>query len=172
MELSTKQKVIVVSVYTLLIFALGRYSNSYTLKQSDAKQAESSIVKKDNDKTEVEAKKDIHKETTTVSKVLPDGTKETTTKVVEDTHADSNTKKDSKSSEVGLNKESEVASKTIERGDQKTTISVLAGVSLFNSNEPAIDYGLSVTKPVLGPIAIGLWALKSGTVGASCGIQF
>lgn len=105
---------------------------------------------------------DRHKETTTTETVKPDGTKETTTKVVEDT-----TRKT-------LTKDSETDKKTsdiVKDSSSKISLSLLVGADAHNLFSPPV-YGLSLTKPVLGPITAGIWGLSNLTFGVSVGLTF
>lgn len=161
METTTKKKIAAVLVYTLVIFAVGRYTASVKIKESssEAKKTDTTITKN------VDLTKNTHTETTQTERVLPDGTKETTIKIVKDdslgksidTHADK------KSTDT------KAEDKTIERGQDKVNISLLGGYDFTNTKTV---YGMSVVKPILGPISCGLWGLNNATVGASIGLSF
>jgi hypothetical protein len=136
----------------VLGLAIGRYSLPAKI--------ETKVVEVEKKQTETD--RDKHKETTTVTKELPDGTKETTTKTTEDT----NTKRTAET-----NKTSESES-TRTYGGAKTTISVLGGITGVPGSVGGPIYGLSVTKNILGPIVGGAFGLTNGTVGVSLGLEF
>jgi hypothetical protein len=87
----------------------------------------------------------------------PDGTKEITTEIVVDTHTTTDTT-------VHSDQTTETT-----RGTSKVTVAALGGIRL---SDPTPLYGVSVSKPILGPITIGVWGLSNGTLGASVGLTF
>lgn len=159
--MATKYKVMIVLAYTLVAVAVGRYTVPEKVK-IETKIVE---VEKKTDK-DVENKTDKkHKQTIIVKNVKPDGASTTTTTITYDDNKESkknDTVTDNKSVTTDTSKE-------VVRGDSKVTISALAGASI-STGLPA--YGLSVTKPILGPLTVGLWGLNNGTCGGSVGITF
>lgn len=106
---------------------------------------------------------DKHVETKVVEIIAPDGTKTTTTETVEDTkkHRDSTT----------VTEKQKDQTVEVSRGEgSKVSISALVGTSLTSLGTPV--YGATVSKPILGPITVGLWGLSSGTGGISVGLTF
>ena len=144
-----KTKVIAGTLLLAGAFAFGRWTVPTKVK------IETKIV-------EIERKdKDLHKDRKKKTIIVknPDGT--TTTTITDDTTTD-------RHETDNLNKNTDTL-KEITRGSQ-VTVSALAGVKI--QGPTSIDYGLSITKPVLGPLTIGVFGLKSGTVGASVGLSF
>lgn len=60
----------------------------------------------------------------------------------------------------------------ITKSSIKTNISVLAATRLSDFNLIKPTYGLSVSRPFLGPITIGLFGYTDKTVGLSLGVNF
>lgn len=160
--MNTKVKVLI-SVFVLTgAFAAGRYSLPEKVR------VETQIVEVEKKTKNSDVKQDKHKETVVVEVVKPDGTKETTTKIVEDNN------KNTKTAEKDItDKDIKTESLTI-RGDSKVTLSLLGGAPLqFNPNSPQfVIYGGSITKPVLGPLTVGVWGLSNSTFGGSIGWTF
>ncbi len=107
---------------------------------------------------QVEVEREKHKETTVTER--PDGSKET--KTVEDTKTQKNTE-ETKDSNTAV-KESET------HPSNKISISALGGFQTYNAFYPV--YGLSISRPLIGPVVIGLWGITPGVVGVSLGLQF
>lgn len=149
--MTKKTKVLIISVALLTSFALGRYT--VPTKTTETKDT-STTEDKTTDKTK-------HKKVTIVETTKPDGTKTKTTVITEDT--DTHKTDDSATHEIDT--------KETVRGDSKVTISLLGAIQV-NDLTQGIVYGLSATKPVLGPITIGVFGLTNKTVGASIGLSF
>lgn len=153
--MSTATKVIIAAVALLTSFAAGRWLAPETIKTVKE------IVKvKEKQKVKI-VEKEVHRVTTITE--YPDGKKVT---VIEDnskqtSNTDTSTHTDTKSKETS----------EITRGTSKVTISALGGISLLN-NPLVTVWGVSVTKPVFGPVAIGLWGLNNNTFGSSLGLTF
>lgn len=153
--------------YYLLVaavaFSLGWYvTPAKTITVTKTVEVEKSTKDKD-----TEAERNKHKETTVTEVVKPDGTKETTTKTVEDT----STAKKSNESYTSESSTSNSTSKEISREKASVTISALAGVKLTDLVAPPV-YGVSVTKSILGPIVVGVFGLTNSTMGCSIGLSF
>ena len=119
-------------------------------------------VTEENKTKTVDTDKDIHKETTTTTTVSPDGTKKEVKTVVEDTKTVKHVDK----------KTDTVTQETKEPVYQdKVNISLLAGVSKGSTLNPLI-FGASVSKPILGPITVGIWGFTDLSCGVSIGVQF
>jgi len=153
--MNNKTKVIIAVSAILVSFASGRFLTP-TKVVTVVKTVE---VEK---KTSASDKK-THKETTIVESTKPDGTKETTTKIVEV----DDTKKHSTDD---ITKQSESTS-TVTKGGSRLSVSALAGVSLSNFSGGPI-YGASVSRELLGPISLGVWGLNNSTAGISLGLSF
>jgi hypothetical protein len=140
--MTTKFKLMIAAAGLLTAFAFGRWS-APEYKKTETDQTQNKEVEK-------------HKTTTIVEKERPDGTKEKKTVVEEDSE-----------------KRSEKSSKQIEEivgSSSRVTVSALAGIALGSLD--GVHYGASVSKPILGPIALGAFYLTPGIVGASIGLTF
>ena len=115
----------------------------YSVKPQDVKTKENT-----------EITKEVKKRVEIVKVKNPDGTETTSTVITEDTNTD-----------IKKIVESEVSTKP----SKKINISLMAESRL---NEYKPEYGLSVSKEILGPITAGLYAKTSGTVGITLGINF
>ncbi len=132
----------------LAAFAAGRASSPEKVK------IEKEIV-------EVEKKvEDKHKEIVKVEVVRPDGTKETTTKTVEDTTKTSDKSKDAKTSE-----ERTAAS-------SKLSVNALVGAPFNLSGGLTPVYGGHIHRALIGPLELGLWGMTNATAGISIGLTF
>lgn len=157
--MENRTKILVATAVILASYAFGRFSTP------DHVKIETKIVEVEKKTTDTELNKDKHKETTTVEITKPDGTKEKTTKTVEDTKTDKTTKSTEETDRT------EESSKEVSRGS-KVTLAALGGVSLNLTGTSPILYGGILTKPVLGPITIGVWGLSNATTGLAVGLTF
>lgn len=144
----------------LVAFGAGRWSTP-TKTIEDVHNVDKE-VKKENS----ESDKNKHIETTIVTVVKPDGTKESTTKIVSDSNAVTKTR-DTDS----IAKDDTTHKETV-RGSSPVTLSLLGAGNPFGGGPQLLDYGLGVTKPVIGPLTIGIFGFKSGVIGASVGVTF
>ena len=159
--LTTRQKVIVAVVYTATAVAVGRWSLPAKVKtEIKTVTVEKQILVKDTTKAVDTNKKTIVKET-----VKPNGEKVIVTITTDNSKEKSNTEA---KTVTDLNKTGDTT-KAIIRPQDRVTLSMLGGYDLMHSQ---FVYGASVTKPIIGPIAIGAWFLNNGTVGASLGLTF
>lgn len=144
--MTSKTKIILASVSLLTAFAFGRWSAPEYVKTDKETTENSDTTKK--------------KKKTTTEKENPDGSKEKTVTEEEET-SKSKSKTDAESEEVRA-------------GSSKVTISVLAGTSVFDDSSIGsnIRYGVSISRPILGPITVGAFYLTPGIVGASIGLTF
>lgn len=161
-EMSTKTKAGLVALALLTAFASGRFSAPEKVR------VETKTSERDRDSTasETEERRDVHKTTVVTESDRPDGIKEITTKIVEDT----TNKKDEETTaaqERGVDTDTE---KTVTRGSSSITVLALGGASLANLATPV--YGAAASRPILGPVTVGAWGLSNGTVGASIGLTF
>lgn len=142
--MSTKIKVLIAVVALAAVFAAGRYSVKST-KTTETVQIDE------------KKKEDIKTDTHTVIVKNPDGTTTTTIDSHTDTHRTDTTK---------------TIDQVVQETNKRKTLQV-AVLTAYNFNSPAgLDYGLSVSKEVLGPITVGAWGMKSGVVGLSVGMNF
>lgn len=156
-NLSRRTKIIVSVVALAISFAFGRYltpTKTETKIVTITKEVESKQTDKDTND---------HKKTVIHEIVKPSGEKDTTTTITDDRSSDTKID-DNKTTDV-----TKINDKTVTRGDSKVTISALGGYS-FDSRR--VEYGASVTKPVLGPITLGIYGLTAPEFGVSLGLQF
>lgn len=148
---------------------LGRYSvpeqvkkESQTVTQTQSNQAQ---------KAQTDSDRDLHKQIVQTEVIKPDGTKVIVTKTSEEAHSDRKAKVDTVTAESAHSESKQTSEVT--RGSSKVTVSFMAGpsFSLTNGLGPLV-YGGSITKPVLGPITVGVWGLSNGTGGVSLGFTF
>ena len=162
--METRQKVIISVCALALAFATGRYTVPEKIK------VETKIVevekKTENKKEDVNQNK--HKETKTVIVEKPTGEKETTTTTVEDTKTD----KSSDTAKNDTTTKDSTENKDIKLGDSKVTVSALAGVQYSVGTGVAPVYGACVSKPIIGPVTVGLWGLSNASGGVSVGLTF
>lgn len=146
---TNNKKLLVIGVSCLSFFALGRFS---------ASQVQTTKVVNTN--LEEQKNKSVHTQTTTITTKEPNGEVKTTTT----TDIVANTE---------VNKKEEITSKIEQAPIKQSKLNVSALLAV--NTQHALDipqYGLSVTKQVLGPITAGIWALNNGTIGLSVGMDF
>lgn len=157
-KMTTKIKIAISAVSLVTAFAFGRWeAPEKIVTKTVTVEVDKKVQSSDIDTNR-------HKESKIVEVVKPDGTKETTTTVSEDTN------REAKTHETNTASKSTQSSKETTNRKTLTTISFLGGISDFGTLTKT--YGLGVTKPVLGPITIGVWGLSSGIYGASIGLTF
>lgn len=150
--MSNKTKIIISIAALVLAYTSGRYM-APTKVITEVKTVE---VEKKQSKTDAEREK--HKKTVIIER--PDGSKETTITENTDTSKKTDSSSDSRTDSSSR--------KVVERGIG-ANISALGGIRL-DGYTPV--FGASISKPVLGPITIGIWGLSDKTLGASVGLQF
>lgn len=160
--MGTKAKLIIGAAALLLAFAAGRWAAPEKVR------IETKVVEVENvhNETKTDIDKNRHTETTVTEIVRPDGTKEKTTRTTQDTQTTQ--KRDTASTKDTVTTAEET--KEVTRGTAKVTISALAGAQI-GSSTPLV-YGASVSKPILGPITVGIFGLSNATFGASLGLTF
>lgn len=161
--MTQKTKIILVSAALLTSFAAGRWLAPEKIR-IEIKTVE---VEKKIDQTQVDAERNRRRETTITEETRPDGTKTKTTHSTDEAE----THKTVDKSTVDDVTKSTTEEKEVTRGTAKVTISALAGLKPTDLTAPPV-YGLAITKPILGPITVGLWGLTSGTIGFSAGLTF
>lgn len=161
--MTTQRKIVLVVVLTIVAFAAGYYFAPEKIK------IETKVVEVEKKETTVdkESSKNKHKEIKTTEVTRPDGTKETTTSVVEDSSAGSVVSSDTKESST----HSTDTTKEVEKSGRHINLSLLAGATLSSSlfNTTPV-YGGHISTTLLGPISIGVWGLTDKTFGASLGL--
>ncbi len=145
----------------LLAFAGGRYLTPTKVK------VEKQIVEVEKKVKDTESEKNHHKETTVVEITRPDGTKETTTKTVEDSQANR------KTSEKDDTSRKETDTKETTYATQKIHVMGMAGTLIpTDLKQLAPIYGLSISKDFIGPLNIGAFGFTNHVFGLSVGISF
>ena len=153
--MTTKTKVAVVLVVAVLGYAAGRYTTPVKVVE---KRVEVEKVVKNTD-----VDKEQRKETTKTTVTRPDGTTETKETTVTDTK---------KKTETEVVTDRRVSTeKEVTFDSKKVTISLMLGSTLTSPFMPPV-YGLSATKPILGPLTVGGWGLSTGVFGLSLGVTF
>lgn len=152
--MNTKTIVIASVVALLVAFAVGRWSAPEKVKIQTV-----TVEKKTDDK---KTDTDDHKVTTITETDKPDGTKTKVT-VISDN-------KDTQVVDKKTDDLTQTTTKEVDRSSSKVTISALAAVNVTKLGVPI--YGASVSKPILGPITVGIFGLQNGTAGVSVGLSF
>lgn len=156
--MENKTKIIIAVCALATAFAIGRYTVPEKVRiETKIVEIEKKVTDQDKDKNE-------HKKTIIVVVTKPDGTKQSTTTISDDT----DTKTDTHQTD-DISKTTDIT-KEITAGTQKTTVLGLVGMDLTKAGLP--DYGISVSKSVLGPVSVGVFGFKSGMVGAGVGLSF
>lgn len=160
--MKTRYKVIIMIVSLATAYAFGRFSAPEKIK-IETKVVE--IEKKDK-KIAKDIEKNKRKDTKTVRITKPTGEKVVIIREIEDSSLDVKTRSNEKEEKL----KAEASKKEEQKTQGRVTVSVLGGVDITNPNK--IIYGGSVTKPILGPVTIGLFGLTDGVCGGSIGLQF
>jgi len=144
----------------VFLFALGRYTTpvktiTVTKTVEVEKKTDDKATDKKDDKTIVivEVKK-------------PDGT-DTKTTTITDNKDNKSTDKSTDSTSISIDKSKEVV-----KSNDKLTVSILAGAVSNWSGLSSPTYGLMLSKPILGPIDIGTFAMTNKVLGFSLGVTF
>lgn len=140
-------------------FAFGRYTVAVkTVTVTKTVEVEKKV-------TDIDAEQKKHTKTTVVETQSPDGAKTKTTTITQDTDSKKNT------DIVDNTKKDETDIKTVTEAGSKVTISALGGVHI-NGLSSKLIYGVSVSKPILGPITAGAFVLSEPAAGVSLGLTF
>ena len=150
---TTKYGLIVFSFAT--IFAFGRFSAPTKVV------TETKIVEVEKKSSELD--RDKNKVTFTKMITRPDGTKETETKVVEETHTELKKQSDSAKTSDDL--------KEVTRGTGKLSIAALGALNVRELTSPPV-FGVHVQRSILGPITVGAFGFSNGIAGVSLGLTF
>lgn len=165
--METKYKVILTIVAVATVFAIGRYTAPEKIRiEKQIIEVEKKTENKNTDKNQ-----DKHTKTIIVEVTKPDGTKETTTTITDDTKTDTKTNV----TRTDDTNKSEIDIKEVIRNHSVVTINALTGTSFSISPTPTMGpaiFGAHITKSILGPITVGGWGLSNGTGGVSVGLTF
>ncbi len=159
-----KTKLVIVVVYSVTVFAVGRYM-APTKVVTEVKTVE---VVKTKEVSATDKKKKSKKKIVIVENTSPDGKKEKTTTITDDTVTTDKSKEVSTSD----SSKSTESRKEVTRDTSKVTLSFLAGAQFTTGDGLPLVYGGSITKPILGPITLGVWGLTNATGGFSLGLTF
>lgn len=159
--MTRRTKIIIVLIGLGTAFAVGRY----TVPEKVRIETKVVEVEKKSSVADIDLKRDKKKNTTITETKKPDGTITTVTTVTEDTKTD---KQDKTTTNDNITTNSDSVNSVV-RGGSKVTISALGGLD-FSSGKPV--FGACLSKPVLGPITIGVWGLSNASGGASVGLTF
>ena len=148
-------KWLVIGVVVLLgAFAAGRWSAPEKVKIQTV-----TVEKKTDDK---KSDTEDHKKITVTETTKPDGTKTKTTVITDDR----NTKTEDKSTDDTT----KTMTKEVDKSTSKVTISMLAAENLSSPSIPI--YGVAITKPILGPLTVGIFGFQNSMAGVSVGLTF
>jgi hypothetical protein len=167
----TRNKIIAAILLLLTSFAFGRYSAPEKVKIEKQVVTTESDKKDTDKKTQTDLDRNKHVETTTLEKKLPDGTTVKETKTVEDTSTQKKRDQQVLMDEQSTDTHSEKESKLVESGRNKLNLSLLVGAQVTKLSEPLV-YGVSASRPFLGPVTLGLWGTTQKVGGVSVGLQF
>lgn len=152
--MTTRTKVLIMILGAVAAYAFGRWSAPESIKE---------VIKTvEVEKTKTDEKTSDHTKTTTVVTEDPKGVKTTTTIVQNDVNTTSNTTSNT-------TKASDTEKETI-RGSSKVSIELVGAVDI--TAPLGVDYGINVSKPLIGPITADLFVYKSGRLGAGIGLTF
>lgn len=159
--MTQKSQVLICFSAFIVAFAIGRYSVPSSSKTTSDTQVHENI----DDKVKTDLERDRHRETTVTEVVKPDGTKETVTKTVEN----STTKKKTDAEKTDATSTETKTSTEVVRAGSQITVAALMGTNL---NLGSITYGGIVSRPILGPITMGVFGLQPGVFGLAIGLTF
>lgn len=153
------KKYLLLALALITAYAFGRFSAPEKVKiETKVVEVEKKTEKKDVDKQ-------LHKKTTTITEIRPDGTKIITVVSTDESQTKTKERKIDESVKIGEQ------TKEVTNSTSKVTVAALAGVNPFDLNR-GVDFGASVSRPVIGPITVGVFGFKSGMMGASVGLTF
>ena len=153
-----KFEIIIGCVLILLAFAFGRFT------APEKVVTETKIVEVEKKTEDKKTDKQKHKKITRTTVIKPDGTQIITEVITDDVESKTETTKTEESSK------SSGTLKEVTKDKQKITVAALGGINY--SGAPVPVYGGIISKPILGPIAVGVWGLTDKTFGASLGVSF
>lgn len=164
--INPKHKTIIILSALALVtaFAFGRWSAPEKVK-IETKTVE---VEKKTEHTQSDTDRNRKRETTKTEVTRPDGTVEKTEKTVDTTE----THKETDRKDVTSTETTTEASKEVTAGTAKVTVAAMAGIDLAPGTRPPVMYGAMVSKPILGPITVGVWYLTAPAIGATVGLTF
>ncbi len=166
-----KRFFVIMGALLLIAFAVGRWSAPESVKTVKEIATVDTKQKEETKNVSTDSQRDKTVERITTEVVRPDGTRETTTRVIEASTTtrkrDSSTDSREESSSTRVQKESE---ETVARRS-KLSIAVLLGSKIEFPPTTLIGGGHIQTN-LIGPITVGLWGLSSPAGGFSVGLMF
>ncbi len=161
--MTNKQLAATTATLMIVSFAFGRYSVPISVKTTD--KITQSDTKTDTKSTDDNTNKDTKTITTDIT--APDGTKTHTVTQEQDINHDRKTSQ----VDVDSRRQTEAKSSEVTRSGARTNVAALGmAKASFSSLTP--DYGVLVSRDVLGPINVGAFGFKSGNVGIAIGLSF
>lgn len=160
--IQTRTKILICVLVILGAYAFGRWSAPDHIKEVIKTVEVEKKHEVDSSKTD---KKDRTK-TTIIVTTKPDGTKQSVTTISNDV----DTTKTTASNETTVDSKSSESSKEITRASSKVSIELIGAVDI--TKPLGIDYGINLSKPVLGPITFDTFIYKSLRVGFGIGLTF
>ena len=159
-----KKKISIVVIALICSFALGRYTVPTSVKE-ESKTAKTDQKKDTSNET---VKSDRKYKIIVKEERRPDGTiVRTETKVYD------NKKENSKTDTKEENKsETSETKKEVKRDGSRLSLSLLAGTKFNFSSTTSIDYGIMISRDVIGPFHLGAFGFTSGLVGFGVGVSF
>lgn len=157
MAVDAKHVLVVAAIVTS--FAFGRYTAPETIKYE--KQKTQTV----DTKTDSKSVRNRHRRVETTTTVKIDGSKVIRRIEIEGTISEKDTNSNATKRTDTTTKKEIVVSK------QSTSVFALGAVS-FSNGSNSIGWGLGISRPVIGPISIGVFGLSLGVAGASVGLTF
>jgi hypothetical protein len=169
---SNKKKIgLGILIYTVFCVALGRYTNSEKIKIQKTDTQTSTNTENKNDKTTIDTHRDDHLKTVITEHDNKDGSKDKVTTITNDDESTISKNQDDTSSTKDSETDTSKDSEKISRGSDQVTISVLSAVKVTDLTGGLV-YGVSITRPILGPLTVGAFGFTNSTVGLSIGLTF
>lgn len=162
-------------IFIVVAFAFGFYMAPEKIKIQKEIQYVESTKKQSDESAKQDSQRDKRVEKTTTEITRPDGTKEVSTRTVEDSTTSRKSESARNERDESNKTSTEKETKEITAGRNHLTISALAGPQLKLSSGVSLGplvYGAHITRPLLGPITVGLWGMSSGSGGMSLGLTF
>lgn len=170
-NLTLKQKVGGVVVYTLLCVSVGRYTVATSIKTEKTQAKTDTSVVTDDSKKKQDTTKDKHEKTVIVEIDKPDGTRKKTTIITQDDSYQNKVTHDVVTTDDTKKTDDTKDTKTVTTDARTLHVYALAGMNISNPSQGVI-YGAHVSKEIFGPASIGLFGLSNGTCGGSIGLSF
>lgn len=170
MELN-KRNIIIAIVLLAAFFAAGRFLTPEKIRI----ETKTVTIEKEVKEKKTDSKKDVdtkrHTETVTTETIKPDGTRIVETRVTENVDQSKETDKKTDTKETKEKTETKEETKIVESGSNRVTIAALGGAKIRDIKAGPV-YGGMISRPLLGPVVMGVWGLSDTTAGITLGLQF